>query len=135
MNRDKIMHSLDELYRTRLTNDPSVCIHCFADDGALRLSGTLPNGDPMPAAQGRAALSAALKELTDTWRWRERETLSLTIDGNQAAVRYRLTTDHIPSGQVIVTEIMDHVRFDDDARVLEVVEYVDTALIERLSQY
>jgi ketosteroid isomerase-like protein len=59
------------------------------------------------------------------------ELYNRVIDGNTAAVRYKLTTVFNPSGELITTEIVDVVKVSE-GRVVEFHQFVDTAAIERL---
>jgi ketosteroid isomerase-like protein len=133
VNRQRIGDAIRDLYAARLSNDPATCLACFAAGATFRLAGSTPAGDPWKAAQGSAAIRSALEALTEAWTWSALESLAVLIDGREVATRYRVTATHAPSDTTIVTEVMDHIAFDEDARILDLVEFVDTAMVERLS--
>ncbi|MEL7536930.1 MAG: nuclear transport factor 2 family protein [Pseudomonadota bacterium] len=131
MTREQIAARINEVYAARRANDPDRCVACFAENGTFQMATFDDSGQfalPSVAKQGLAPL---LKELTDTWTWTDREDISVVIDGLTAAVRYRLRTRHVPTGTDVETQIMDHIRFNDDLKIVEMVEFLDTAMLER----
>lgn len=134
MNREKIRKAIDALYTIRLTNEAAGCLTSFADDATFALAGGNEIRALGPPVRGKKALQPFLAQLVNVWRWIAHEPLAVLIDGQSAAVRYRLTATHVPSGKEVVTEIMDHIVFDENAKIREMVQFVDTAAIERLSK-
>jgi ketosteroid isomerase-like protein len=134
MHRDEIRKAVDALYTTRLTNEAEGCLRSFADDATFALAGSKELRGLGPPVRGKKALQPFLAQLVGTWRWTAHEPIAVLIDGQSAAVRYRLSATHVPSGKAVVTEIMDHIVFDENARIREMVQFVDTAAIERLSK-
>lgn len=132
MNRQQIDAAIKELYAVRLTNDSEACVACFSEDASFRLAGSQGSDGFNVSMDGKAALRPVLSALTETWHWLALDIESVVVDGNEVAVRYRLTTTHVPSGHTIETEIMDHISFDEDAKVRSMIEFLDTALVERV---
>ncbi|MEL7311821.1 MAG: nuclear transport factor 2 family protein [Pseudomonadota bacterium] len=133
MNRSDVEKAIHGLYQPRLANDPAQCIERFTEDATFRLAGTAKDGTSAPVVIGRHALLEALNALVSIWRWISIDFDSVLIDGDRAVVRYHLTVEHLPTAETVVTEVVDHVQFDDRLLVQEMVEYLDTALINRLA--
>ena len=72
-----------------------------------------------------------LSVLIETWQWKEIDYLSFVIDGDQAAIRYRLTTEFVPLGETVTTEVVDHATLHD-GKIVRFSEFVDTALVAKL---
>lgn len=132
MNREAVEKAVELAYAARLANDPGQCVACFADQGEFRLAGQDEKGAPLPCAQGHAALMEALEGLVDIWRWHGMRVKSTLIDGLEVAVRYELTTDHLPSATTVKTEVVDHIQFDDQLKIVAMTEFLDTAMISAL---
>ena len=135
MDKEAIGRAIEDLYAARLSNNPSSCAAGFSEDASFRLAGSSDTGNFALAVQGQAELKPALCALVDTWTWTAQEINSVLIDGSEAAVRYRLTTTHVPTGKSVETECMDHLVFDENLKVCSMVEFVDTAMVEHLSSH
>lgn len=121
------------MYDARLAGDVEACLACFAETGVYRMANVCdPHGNPV-MANGREELRAALTGLVATWRWVRREEQSLIVQGNVACARYRLQLVHLPTGEEIDTEMMDHITFDAQSKATMFAQFVDTALVARLS--
>lgn len=133
MDREAIEQALNALYDTRLAGNVEGCVACFAPKGVFRMANLCdPDGRPMEAC-GHGQLNTTLRRLVDTWSWQHRDPQTLLLDGNGACVRYRLALIHTPSGEAIDTEIMDYVSFDTQYKATMFAQFVDTALVMRLS--
>ena len=124
---------IEELYEARRSNDAKACLDCFAETGSFSMAMFRNGGEARLASTGRMALANQLSVLVDTWEWVDRVVLNTFVNGLEAAVRYRLVAKHLPSGETIVTEIMDYIRLDPQLQIVELVEYLDTAMVERLA--
>ena len=132
MERRAIEDRLDQLYRARLDNDPEGCLANFSELGTFSIAAFADDGEAQITSTGTSELANRMEELVDTWRWVDRVVLRSLIDGNEATVRYRLVAQHRPTARTIVTEIMDYLKFDDRTKVVEFVEYLDTAMLQRV---
>ena len=74
-----------------------------------------------------------MQKLTDTWKWISVDFESVIVDGQSAAVRYQLHTLYIPTNTEIDTHVMDQLVFNEDGKLTEFYEFVDTAFVERLT--
>jgi ketosteroid isomerase-like protein len=85
----------------------------------------------MRAQSHAPAIRAQVTELVRMWTWKTMEVYNRVMEGDTAAVRYKLTTVFNPSGELITTEIVDAVKVSEH-KVVEFHQFVDTAAIERL---
>ncbi|MEM8770469.1 MAG: nuclear transport factor 2 family protein [Pseudomonadota bacterium] len=132
-NRAVINDILNRSYAARLNNDPEGSIDDFAKTGVFSMFGAEGGHQTAVNSKIDGGLAKALKDMTAVWRWREVAERARLIDGNRASVHYDLTADFTPTGETVVTEIIDLWRFEDGA-VAELREFVDTALLQRLEQ-
>ncbi|MEO0425121.1 MAG: nuclear transport factor 2 family protein [Pseudomonadota bacterium] len=133
METSPIARALHHMYQARLDADVEACVALFAETGIYRMANVYDAGGEPLQAEGHEALRAALTSLVETWRWVDREELSLVVEGDRACALYRLRLVHLPSGEEIDTEMMDHVTFDGDGKATTFEQFVDTALVARLS--
>ena len=130
---DTIRKTIEAMYAARVNNDVAACRACFSDDARLELAG----GDPA-VYQSEDAVPPTIDEqieaLVSAWRWILIDEQRLLIEGNQAATMYWLHTEFCPTGDIIRTQISDHMVMDKNGRISEFIEFVDTALVSSLAQ-
>lgn len=132
MTRDLIESAIRDAYAARLKNDPDELAEMFSHCTRFTLSGDPEISRVAGVAEGREAVAGLLAALIANWRWKDCRIDSILVDGDHAAVRYRLTLDALPSGQTVETDIADFIRFSD-GRIVEFTQFVDTALAARIN--
>ncbi|MEM9383437.1 MAG: nuclear transport factor 2 family protein [Pseudomonadota bacterium] len=133
MEAPPVAQALHSMYEARLAADVEACVASFAEAGVYRMANVYDaSGQPL-RARGHEQLRAALAELVNTWRWVRRDERSLVVEGDRACALYRLQLVHRPTGEAIDTEMMDHVTFDGDGKATTFAQFLDTALVARLS--
>jgi len=103
----------------------------FSAQSKFRLAGSANASSIARASDSLSAIRDQVTELVRVWTWKDMEIYNRVIDGDTAAVRYKLTTVFNPAGEVITTEIVDVVKVSE-RKVVEFHQFVDTAAIERL---
>jgi ketosteroid isomerase-like protein len=103
----------------------------FAAHSKFRLAGSANASTIARASDSLSAIRDQVTELVRVWSWKDMEIYNRVIDGDTAAVRYKLTTVFNPSGELIATEIVDVVKVSEH-KVVEFHQFLDTAAIERL---
>lgn len=103
----------------------------FSAQSKFRLAGSANSSSIARAGDSLSAIRDQVTELVRVWTWEDMEIYNRVIDGDTAAVRYKLTTVFNPAGEVITTEIVDVVKVSE-RKVVEFHQFVDTAAIERL---
>jgi len=120
-----------DFYEARLSNDVERCMSFFTSHSIFRLAGSANASAISRASDSLSAIRDQVTELVRVWTWKTMEVYNRVIDGDTAAVRYKLTTVFNPSGELITTEIVDVVKVSEH-KVVEFHQFVDTAAIERL---
>ena len=132
MSRDELAKHVEEIYQTRLKNDVETTLTFFAEDGVFRFAAAPELGLFPPPVSKRTDRESMLRELLATWEWLELENWVATVDGSRAAVRYTLKVKFAPTGDVVTTELFDHLSFDESGSITEFVEFADTAQVAQL---
>jgi ketosteroid isomerase-like protein len=91
------------------------------------VSGCLPRG----CSRDGSGFAPVLRKLINTHQWLSHTVPTMIIDGSRASVQWIAKIRHRPSGEVVETEAFDLWTFKDAKRV-SLVEYIDTALANRL---
>jgi ketosteroid isomerase-like protein len=131
MERSEFEQFLRDFYRARLANDLERCLAFFTPESTFQMVGTGERAPAEGAKDAWAALRDQVAELIAAWDWKAQEFHDLILDGDRAAVRYRLTTIFRPSGERVTTEIVDVLRVSG-RKVLELHHFVDTAAVESI---
>lgn len=133
MDRNIVENVVKTALEARLSNDVQRVLSTFSDDALLRLVGSQDASEIAQSTESREELVASLELLVKTWEWAEFEILSLIIDRDRAAVRYALKTKHVPTAEIIEIETMDEMVISPDGKIVELIEFLDTATAEKLA--
>ncbi|MEO0794056.1 MAG: nuclear transport factor 2 family protein [Verrucomicrobiota bacterium] len=129
MDRSQIEQALNCLYESRLDNDTNRCACCFAEDANISIAGT----ESVNTKLGQASIRDVVDQLITIWHWEKRENIHVIVDGLNVAARYDLTVVYTPTNDRFTTQIMDHIEFDENLKIKHITEFVDTALIAKLT--
>jgi ketosteroid isomerase-like protein len=129
MTRNEYERLIHTFYESRLANDADACLAHFSPTASFRLIGTPlpPGGAPPPSPD---AVRRQVHDMVHTWEWKAFDLQSIAIDGDRAAVYYRLTTAFKPTRDILTTDVVDLMTFAN-GKVTSFIEFVDTALVER----
>jgi ketosteroid isomerase-like protein len=131
MSRTEIEQAIRDLYGARMANDVERARDWFAQESRFAINGT-PDSSPIVVdVRGKAEIDHLLGRVFDAWEWLEQDIRNMLIDGDRAAVHYRLKARFVPSDQIIDTEICDLLTFQS-GKLTEIVQFLDTAMAERL---
>jgi len=132
MNRDQVELAVTNFFSTRMKNKPNDVLGLFAEGAKVRMAGASAASSIAHRTKTTEELRASIDGLVSTWQWIDVQIHSLLIEGNSAAVRYDIKTIHLPTGTELASEAMDQFFFDDESRITELVEFVDTARVAQL---
>jgi len=128
-DRAAFLAAIDETYRLRAAGDKAAVQAHLAADAQFRLAG---DATLMPGvATGPGHAPPAIAALIDTFVFHEHERLNAIVEGDQAAVHWRVTVSR-PGGQKVSTELYDLWTIGKDGKLTSVLQFVDTALVVRL---
>lgn len=132
MSEESLGSVVESVYRSRLANDVAGCLRHFAPDAAFRIAGS-PEASPIAASCNDCeSLRRFFSELVATWQWRNQKIESITVQGDRAAVHYRLEALYTPSGDVVHSELLDLLTVRK-GKIVSLLEFVDTAFVAGLS--
>ncbi|HYG47309.1 MAG TPA: nuclear transport factor 2 family protein [Allosphingosinicella sp.] len=128
-DRDKILATLDGGLAARARGDKAAMAAFLAPGATFRIAGDRSAfGQVRP---GPARARDVLGDLVDLISFHDYERLDTIVEGDRAAVRWRIDFS-IGGGPVATTEILDLWTFDEEGRIADLVQFVDTALLERM---
>lgn len=118
---------LTSLSTTRVAGDMDALMTLFHDDAIFAVVGL---GEPV---NGKAAIHAAVQDLTDSFEFLEWRKLQSVVSNNEIAVRHYLKVRHRPSGTVAETATAEFITLRD-GRCSSFIQYADTALVAALGR-
>ena len=120
-----------QFFEVRLKNDPEQLDQLFSSGGRIQFLGESKEGSFARSCDGDAERFNLIKETVQDWRFIEVEVLDSLANEGKAVTRQRVKAMHEPSGQTITTEVTDWFRFDQDGKIVEMLEFLDTALLDQ----
>jgi ketosteroid isomerase-like protein len=121
MSRVPTEQLLQALYAARMEGQLDSLCALFSPDAKFRISGT-SDGKPIAiAAQGVAEIRPWLAMMVKTFKLGNLEIMSMTIDGEHAAVHWRAEIHSKITGVISPTEMVDLVQI----RNLQIYSYIE----------
>jgi ketosteroid isomerase-like protein len=74
-------------------------------------------------------VQTALAGFIENFEFMKRDIVAALVEGDRAAVHSRLKVRFVPKDVVFTSDVLDTFRFED-GKIIELVEFVDTALIK-----
>lgn len=132
-DRDTIRKLIEQAYAARGDGDIKGVMAGYHADGVFELAGD-KNALPLAGVvKGHADVHQAMAGFIAAFEFIKRDIVSMLIDGDRAAVHSRLEIRLIPKDVTVTTELVDMFRFRD-GKIVELVEFADTALIKQLTE-
>lgn len=128
-DRTRILETIDAALAARTREDKEEVARYLAPGARFRIAGDPAQYPGFPV--GPADAGEAVAELIDRVRFHNLERLDAVVEGNRAACRWRIDVS-LGDGPVVPTEVCDLWTFDEDGRITDLVQFVDTALLARL---
>jgi len=130
MERDRIEVALRRIYAARAANDAESILEAFAPGACYRIAGS-PESCTLATAHRGEALRPAVEAMCRMFHVRELQPGRMVIDGDHAAVMVDARFTFMPTGEEVRTTMVDFWTFRD-GKVVDVIEFLDTAHVERL---
>ncbi|MEM7080375.1 MAG: hypothetical protein AAF513_17290 [Pseudomonadota bacterium] len=134
MDRDQVQNALAGFFAARVQNRPEDVLEKFAQGACVRMAGASEASPIAHSAQTKDELHDSIFGLVSIWQWHDIEILATVIEDNTAAVRYQIKTTHVPTGSEQISESMDQFYFDESGKIIELIEFVDTALVAQIEK-
>jgi ketosteroid isomerase-like protein len=131
MDRSTIETLVRQAYAARDASDVDSLMAIFHPEASFGLAGDRGVLPVTGAVQGHPAIRGSMDGFIQTFEFIERDILSILVDGHRAAFHCRLKIRFVPTNTVVTTEVLDLFKFDD-SKIVDLVEFADTALIKHL---
>lgn len=130
-DREAIRALVNSAYDARGKGDVDGVMAGFHHAGIFELAAEKKTFELAGAIEGHSNIREAMTQFSATFEFVEREVLSMIVEGDSASVRSRLKVRFVPKNETFTTEVVDLFRFKD-GKIAELVEYADTALINKM---
>jgi ketosteroid isomerase-like protein len=130
-SREAMIDLILRAYDARAKGDIEGLMAAFHPMAAFELKGDKGILDIAGAAEGHSNVRAAMTGFIGHFEFLQRDIVDTIVEGDRAVVHSRLTIRFVPKDTVIVTDVLDTFRFED-GKIIELVEFADTALIRSL---
>jgi ketosteroid isomerase-like protein len=132
MTDSKAMQAVvEQAYAARGKGNIDGLMAAFHADAVFRFVGDEKLLEMAGAIDGHPNVREAMTGLIANFEFIERHIISTIAEGNRAAVHSRVKIRFVPKDLTFDTEITDLFKFQD-GKVIELVEFADTALIKEL---
>lgn len=131
MDREAIKTLIDQAYEARRTESIEGVIAIFHPDAKFELAGAREHTPALGTAHGHQELRKTLAQLVANFQFLQRDIVSILIDGERAAVHSRVKLRFVPKDTTVTTELVDLWKFKD-GKIVELIEFVDTALVNQM---
>jgi ketosteroid isomerase-like protein len=131
-DREAIIAMIYRAYDARGKGDIEGCMAAFHPNAVFELKGEKDVLEVAGAVQGHRDVRAALTGFIATFEFMKRDIIEALVEGDRAAVHSRLKIRFIPKDVVFTSDVLDTFRFED-GKIIELVEFADTALIKSVA--
>lgn len=119
-------------FTARLKNDAALFVPLFAPAARYVMVGAASDSPVVSTDQGPADFAEIATALAGAWLWRSVDIRALVAEGDKAAVHFGLVVDYAPTGESVSTELANFWTLRNGL-CTELIEFVDTALVRRLT--
>ena len=130
-DRDKIEKLIKDAYAARVAKDVDGAMKFFAPDATFQFGGSGAASPTAVRVQGTADLRATFNALIATFDILELTLLTSVIEGENAAMHWRVRVKYNPTGEVHDTELFDLWTIKGGCAT-SFVQFADTALLAKL---
>jgi ketosteroid isomerase-like protein len=128
-DRKAIEALIEKAYDARKQGDVEALMSAFHAEAVFELAGSETLLPVAGAWRGHQGVRTTMAGLVAAFEFIHRDIISTTIDGDRAAVHSRIKVRAVPGDRTVTTDILDLFKFKD-GKVIELVEFADTALIK-----
>ena len=130
-SRDSMIEMIKQALAARDKGDIDGVMAAFHPNATFELKGAKDVLEVAGSVQGHRDVRAAMTQFIESFEFMKREIVETLVDGDRIAVHSRVKVRFIPKDIVVTTELLDRFRLAD-GKVVELVEFADTALIKQL---
>ncbi|HEY0567760.1 MAG TPA: nuclear transport factor 2 family protein [Xanthobacteraceae bacterium] len=130
-SREAMIETINRAYKARDKGDLESVMSAFHPNAVFELKGEKDVLEIAGPVQGHQSVRAAMAGFIAIFEFMKRDIVETMVDGDRVAVHSRLTIRFVPRDVVVTTDLLDRFRFED-GKIIELVEFADTALIKSL---
>jgi ketosteroid isomerase-like protein len=127
--REAMIETIYRAYDARAKGDINGLMAAFHPDAVFELKGEKSVLEVAGAVQGHPNVLIALTGFIENFEFMKRDIVAAVVEGDRAAVHSRLKVRFVPKDIVFTSDVLDTFRFED-GKIIELVEFVDTAIIK-----
>jgi ketosteroid isomerase-like protein len=128
-SREAMIDTIYRAYDARAKGDIEGLMAAFHPNAVFELKGEKDVLEVAGAVQGHPDLRAAMAGLIENFEFVKRDIIDAMVEGDRAAVHSRLKVRFVPKDVVFTSDVLDTFRFEN-GKIIELVEFADTALIK-----
>jgi ketosteroid isomerase-like protein len=130
-NREAMIDTIVRAYDARAKGDIEGLMAAFQPEAVFELKGDKDVLEVAGAAQGHQNVRTALLGLIEAFEFLQRDIVDAIVEDDRASIHSRLKIRFVPGNKVFTSDVLDKFRFED-GKIIELVEFADTALIKSL---
>ncbi|NYT42724.1 hypothetical protein HZY97_18260 [Sphingomonas sp. R-74633] len=128
-DRDQILQLIDDAYVARIAGDRAALARYWAPEASFRIAANSALIGDVP--DGECDAEASVARLIDLFRFHDLQRVSAVVEGNRAAIHWRLRVS-AGDGPAVDTEILDLWQLSPEGKLLSLVQFTDTAQMAAL---
>jgi ketosteroid isomerase-like protein len=128
-SREAMIDTIYRAYDARGKGDIEGLMAAFHPNAVFELKGEKDMLEVAGTVQGHSSVRDAMTRLIEAFEFLKRDIVDAMVEGDRAAVHSRLKVRFIPKEVVFTSDVLDTFRFED-GKIIELVEFADTALIK-----
>jgi ketosteroid isomerase-like protein len=130
-SREAMLQTIEHAYEAPAKGDIDALMATFHPNAKFELVGDRATTQIAGLTEGHSNLRATLGGLIDAFEFRKRDIVDAVVEGDRAVIHSRVTVRFVPKGTVFETDLLDAFRFQD-GKIIQLVEFADTALVNRV---
>jgi ketosteroid isomerase-like protein len=130
-SREAMIETINRAYDARAKCDLDAVMAAFHPDAVFELKGDKDELEVAGAAEGHPDVRVAMAGLIENFEFIKRDIVAEMVEGDRVTIHSRVQIRFVPKDVVVTTDLLDSYRFED-GKIIELIEFADTALIKRL---
>jgi ketosteroid isomerase-like protein len=128
-SREAMIDTINRAYDARGKGDIEGLMAAFHPNAVFELKGEKEVLEVAGSVRGHSNVRAALAGFIQAFEFMKRDILDTIVEGDRVVVHSRLQVRFIPKNIDFTSDVLDVFKFED-GKIIELVEFADTALIK-----
>jgi ketosteroid isomerase-like protein len=129
IDRSSTLKAIQEIYEARESGDLEAVAARMHPDIRYKIAGDPAHCGACVSLEGRAAAMEPIAAMVEVFAFEALEMLESVVEDGKAAILWRATLTHRPSGEVFPCEVFDLWTLDETGLFTGLTQFCDTALI------